>query len=152
MNDAIQQAPPRVVIVGAGFGGLAAAQAFGRAPVTVTLIDRTNHHLFQPLLYQVATAGLSPAEIAAPVRSVVAKHKNTTVVLDEVVGIDLGEKTLTLRAEESVGYDFLILAAGAGNNFFRAPRMGGVCAWTEEHRRGGRDSQARVGCVRSCGA
>ena len=80
----------RVVIVGGGFGGLAAAQALRKAPVDVTIIDQRNHHLFQPLLYQVATAALSPADIAAPIRAIVKHNRNTQVVLDRVVGVDAG--------------------------------------------------------------
>ncbi len=79
---------PRVVIVGAGFGGLQAARALHHAPVEVTVIDRQNHHLFQPLLYWVATAGLSPADISSPIRSVLKRQKNTTVFLAEVIGVD----------------------------------------------------------------
>ena len=81
---------PRVVIVGGGFGGLAAAQALGRAPVAVTLIDRKNYHTFQPLLYQVATAGLSPGEIAAPIRSILRHRKNIEVLMSEVTGFEIG--------------------------------------------------------------
>jgi len=81
-----------VVIIGGGFGGLAAARELARAPVRVTILDRTNHHLFQPLLYQVAMAGLSPADIAAPIRSVVRRQRNTTVYLSEVSAIDLARR------------------------------------------------------------
>src|SRR5579862_1630749 len=80
---------PKVVIIGAGFGGLMAAKALASAPVDVTVIDQHNYHLFQPLLYQVATAGLSPADIAAPIRSVLAKQRNATVILAEVSGVDV---------------------------------------------------------------
>src|SRR5262250_2374470 len=84
--------PPRVVIVGAGFGGLVAARALRKAPVKVTVIDRRNYHLFQPLLYQVATAGLSPADIASPIRSILRDQANTTVILARVSGIDVGQR------------------------------------------------------------
>ena len=106
-----------VVIVGGGFGGLNAAMSLRSAPVRVTLIDRTNHHLFQPLLYQVATAGLSPADIAVPIRSVLSKQKNTRVLLAEAQGLDLEGKRLLLDKGE-IKYDYLILAVGATHNFF----------------------------------
>lgn len=106
-----------VVIVGGGFGGLNAAMQLKNAPVRVTLIDRTNHHLFQPLLYQVATAGLSPADIAVPIRSVLSKQKNTRVLLAEARGINLKEKQLLLDKGE-ISYDYLVLAVGATHNFF----------------------------------
>src|SRR5438876_6524093 len=108
---------PHVVIVGGGFGGLTAARALKRAPVHVTLIDRTNHHLFQPLLYQVAMAGLSPAEIASPIRSILQSQRNATVLLAEVVGVDFGRRKVLLRDSE-VSYDYLILATGAQTNYF----------------------------------
>jgi len=106
-----------VVIVGGGFGGLNAAMSLKNAPVRVTLVDRTNHHLFQPLLYQVATAGLSPADIAVPIRSVLSKQKNTRVLLAEAQGIDLEGKRLLLDKGE-IKYDYLILAVGATHNYF----------------------------------
>ena len=108
----------RVVIVGAGFGGLAAAQALARAPVEVTLIDRRNHHLFQPLLYQVATAGLSPADIAAPIRSILRNQKNARVMLDTVVGIDRAEQVVRLAGGALVPYDRLVVATGAQDSYF----------------------------------
>jgi NADH dehydrogenase len=108
---------PHVVIVGGGFGGLNAAKALASAPVRVTLVDRTNHHLFQPLLYQVAMAGLSPAEIAAPIRSIVGGQPNTTVLLAEVRRVDLVGKRVVLDDRE-LPYNYLILAAGAENSFF----------------------------------
>lgn len=108
---------PHVVIVGAGFGGLRAAKALGKAPVQVTVIDRTNHHLFQPLLYWVATAGLSPADICAPIRHVLRKQKNAEVMLAEVTGVDVQEQRI-LMGERSVKYDYLILATGAYDNYF----------------------------------
>ena len=111
---------PHVIIVGGGFGGLTAAQALRRAPVRVTLLDRTNHHLFQPLLYQVATAGLSPSEIASPIRSVLRRQRNTRVLLAEVTRVNLDARTITIRQEGAVemSYDYLILATGAQTNYF----------------------------------
>src|ERR1043165_2722618 len=111
---------PHVVIVGAGFGGLNAAMALGRAPVQVTLIDQHNYHLFQPLLYQVATAGLSPGNIAYPIRAVVRKQANTRVLLAEVAGIDTVARKVILRDSE-IAYDFLILATGARHSYFSHP-------------------------------
>lgn len=111
----------RVVIVGGGFGGLNAAKALGRAPVDVTLIDRRNFHLFQPLLYQVATGALSPGEVASPLRHVVGRNKNTRVLLNEVSAIDAGARELILSSGDRVGYDTLILAAGARHHYFGHP-------------------------------
>ncbi len=110
-------AQPHVVIVGAGFGGLNAAWSLRRAKAQVTIIDRRNHHLFQPLLYQVATAGLSPANIAYPIRSIVRRNLNTTVLLEEVHSIDLDRRCVT-TTQSDIKYDFLILAAGADNSYF----------------------------------
>jgi NADH dehydrogenase len=111
------QSATRVVIVGAGFGGLNAARALGRAPVQVTVVDRKNHHTFQPLLYQVATAGLSPGEIAAPIRSIFRSDKNIEVLMAEVTGFDL-ERRMVITAEAELPYDYLIVAAGAGHSYF----------------------------------
>jgi NADH dehydrogenase len=115
-------APHRVVIVGGGFGGLPAARLLGRKPVDVTLIDRRNHHLFQPLLYQVATGLLPPGQIAVPIRHVVRRHKNVRVELAEVTGFDLDRRvvhTTILGAEQrEVSYDSLIVAAGVGQSYF----------------------------------
>src|SRR5271168_787576 len=111
------QAPYRVVIVGAGFGGLNVAQSLASAPVSITVIDRKNHHTFQPLLYQVATAGLSPGEIAEPIRSILRHHKNIEVLMAEVTGFDL-ERRMVQTAEQEVPYDSLILAAGASHAYF----------------------------------
>jgi NADH dehydrogenase len=107
----------RVVVIGGGFGGLYAVKALRRAPVRVTLIDRRNFHLFQPLLYQVATGGLSPGDIAAPLRSVLRRQKNTEVVLGEVTGIDVANRRL-LTASWSMEYDSLVVAAGAAHSYF----------------------------------
>ncbi len=111
---------PRVVIVGAGFGGLSAAMELARHEVDVTLIDRQNHHLFQPLLYQVATAGLSPADIAAPIRSIVKTHPRTQVLLDTVTGVDTSARKVLLISGAQVCYDALILATGATHSYFGA--------------------------------
>ncbi len=110
-------AAPHVVIIGAGFGGLTAARALASAPVRVTVIDRRNHHLFQPLLYQVATAGLSPAQITAPIRTVLRKQTNTTVLLAKVHGIDTKQREVILD-DRRIVYDFLIVATGARHFYF----------------------------------
>lgn len=111
---------PRVVIVGGGFGGLVVARALARAPVHITLLDRTNHHLFQPLLYQVASAGLAPNHIASPIRSILAKQRNVAVQLATVTAVDLAAKRVVLE-DGVVDYDFLVLAAGAQTNYFGHP-------------------------------
>jgi NADH:ubiquinone reductase (H+-translocating) len=108
---------PRVLVVGAGFGGLEATKHLGNKPVGVTLIDRTNYHLFQPLLYQVATAALSPADIAAPVRAVVTKYENIDVILAEVQSVDLTAR-LVRTGERSYHYDYLVLATGSRHSYF----------------------------------
>ena len=108
---------PRVVIIGGGFGGLNAARGLRKADVEVVLIDRHNYHLFQPLLYQVATAGLSPADIASPIRSVLERQKNARVLLGEVDRVDRQNRKVHLRDGE-VDYDYLIIAAGMQNNYF----------------------------------
>src|SRR6476469_4015187 len=101
---------PNVVIVGAGFGGIEAAKALRRAPVDVTLIDRQNHHCFQPLLYQVATAALSPADIAWPIRHILRGQDNATVLLAEVVGVDIAGRRVLLSGAEPLPYDQLVIA------------------------------------------
>src|SRR4051812_36659720 len=112
--------PLRVVIVGGGFAGLNAARALRRAPVNVTLIDRRNFHLFQPLLYQVATGGLSPANIAAPLRSIVERQKNCQVLWGEVRGFDVQQRVVQFDQSE-IAYDTLIVAAGARHSYFGHP-------------------------------
>jgi NADH:quinone reductase (non-electrogenic) len=113
---------PRVVIVGGGFGGLAAAKALGKAPVEVMLIDRTNHHVFQPLLYQVATSVLAPSQMSAPIRDVLRRNKNTTVIMGEVTGVDKAQRCVFVndidREHVPVPYDYLILATGARHSYF----------------------------------
>src|SRR3954466_878790 len=113
---------PRVVIVGGGFGGLAAAKALGKAPVEVILIDRTNHHVFQPLLYQVATSVLAPSQMSSPIREVLRRHRNTTVIMGEVTGVDKAQRCVFVkdagREQVPVQYDYLILATGARHSYF----------------------------------
>jgi NADH dehydrogenase len=113
---------PRVVIVGAGFAGLSAARALGRTPVDVLVVDRENHHLFQPLVYQVAMAALSAPDISAPVRSILARHQNTRVVLAEVTEIDLDKRRAHARVYPndtiSIAYDYLVVASGSEPNYF----------------------------------
>src|SRR5438094_6896579 len=108
---------PHVVIVGGGFGGLYAARALAGQPVRVTLVDRRNHHLFQPLLYQVATAALNPSDIAAPIRGVLSRQKNVTVLLAEAGAVDVAQKKVLLDGD-ALDYDYLILAAGATHSYF----------------------------------
>ena len=118
MNDTKTASLPHVVIVGGGFGGLYAAKSLKNAPVRVTLIDKRNFHLFQPLLYQVATGSLSPADIASPLRVILSKHKNTQVLLDKVVDIDTTEKKVFLEDKEELDYDALIVATGVSHHYF----------------------------------
>src|ERR1700746_3913081 len=115
-------AQPRIVILGGGFAGLAAAKALKKSPAEITLIDRTNHHLFQPLLYQVATSVLTPNQIATPIRSILRNQKNTTVILGEVTGVDKDQKCVFVsdadRQNVPITYDYLILATGASHSYF----------------------------------
>jgi len=113
----MDQKIPRVAIIGAGFGGLMAARTLSRYPVQITLIDRQNFHTFQPLLYQVATAGLSPGEIAAPIRWIMRRHRNVEVLMSEVQGFDLPRRVVKMEDGE-VSYDYLIVAAGASHAYF----------------------------------
>ena len=110
-----------IVILGCGFGGLFAAQALAGAPVRVTVIDRANHHLFQPLLYQVATAGLSAPAIAAPIRQILEAQKNATVLMADVQAIDTARRVVVLEDAEEIAYDFLIVATGATHSYFGHP-------------------------------
>ena len=111
------QARPKVVIVGAGFGGLQAAKSLARAAVDVTVVDRLNHHCFQPLLYQVATAALSPADVAWPIRHILRKQENATVLMAEVRGIDTGSRIVHTDSLD-IPYDYLVLATGATHSYF----------------------------------
>ncbi|HEX5655572.1 MAG TPA: NAD(P)/FAD-dependent oxidoreductase [Polyangiales bacterium] len=108
----------RVVIVGGGFGGLTAAKALRKSPARVTVVDRTNHHLFQPLLYQVAMAGLAPSEIASPIRGLLGRQPRCTVLLDDVTNVDFVAKRVELREGSPLEYDYLILAPGARTAYF----------------------------------
>ena len=116
-GDNYNRQPPRVVIVGGGFGGLAAARALASSPVQITLVDRRNYHLFRPLLYQVATGLLSGDEISAPLRSVFKDHENVDVLMDEVIGIDTDNRQVRL-SRGKISYDYLILATGIRHNYF----------------------------------
>src|SRR5271156_1607553 len=117
-----KMAEPKIIIVGGGFAGLAAAKALRKTPAKVDLIDRTNHNVFQPLLYQVATSVLTPSQIAAPIRSVLRNHKNTTVILGEVTGVDKDQKCVFFsdadRQNVPIAYDYLVLATGASHGYF----------------------------------
>jgi len=108
---------PKVVVIGGGFGGLNAVKTLAKQPVRVTLIDRWNHHLFQPLLYQVATGALPPSDIASPLRSILRRQENAEVILAEVTAVDLNTRTVQL-ADGAMTYDYLILSAGARNSYF----------------------------------
>ncbi len=139
--DEVNGQRPRVVIVGAGFAGLTVAKRLGKAWADITLIDRQNHHLFQPLLYQVATAGLSPADIAWPIRSLVRRQRNTRVLLGTVTGVDRARKHVILDGR-TVAYDVLVLATGASHGYFghdswadHAPGLKTVDDATEIRRR-----------------
>jgi len=118
MLQTVPGARPRVVIVGAGFGGLETARKLVRSLVDVTVIDRHNYHLFQPLLYQVATAALSPADIAAPIRVILRHQQNATVLLDEVIGIDAAARRVETRFGAAQTYDYLVVATGSQYTYF----------------------------------
>jgi NADH dehydrogenase len=118
MPTAMNNKRPRVVIIGGGFGGLRAAKRLAGKDVDVKLIDIKNHHTFQPLLYQVATAVLSPGEIASPIRRILQKAKNVEVILGEAVRIDKGNKEVVLKVGDRIKYDYLIVAAGARHSYF----------------------------------
>ena len=119
---------PHVVIVGGGFAGLGVCRKLAGRPVSITLVDRANHHLFQPLLYQVAMAGLSPADIAIPIRAVLRRQPNARVIMAEAVGVDFEGRRLLLHDGEALGYDYLVVAAGASTNFFGREQTWGTHA------------------------
>src|SRR6202050_5622630 len=113
---------PKIVIIGGGFGGLAAARALRKTPAQIILIDRTNHHVFQPLLYQVATSVLAPGKIGSPIRNILRKQQNTTVILGEVTGVDKDKKCVLVssadRVDVPITYDFLVVATGVTHSYF----------------------------------
>src|ERR1700709_782132 len=109
----------RVVVIGGGFGGMNAALGLAKLPVDITLVDRKNHHTFQPLLYQVALAVLSPAEIAQPIRSILRDHQNIEVLMDEVVSFDLPQQRVQLKTGAQLEYDYLVLATGSTHSYLR---------------------------------
>src|ERR1700680_2513335 len=116
---------PQVVIVGAGFGGMAAATALRGAPVDVTIIDRVNHHCFQPLLYQVATAVLSPADVAWPIRQILRRQQHVTVLMAALTSVHMAARLVRLNDAEPIAYDHLVIATGAAHSYF------GHDAWAE---------------------
>jgi NADH dehydrogenase len=125
VND-VERVRPRVVVIGAGFGGITAAQRLGKLDVDVTIVDRKNHHTFQPLLYQVALAVLSPGDIAQPIRSILSKYRNTEVIMDEVLGIDTRARRVTLKSGAVMVYDYLIVATGSTHSYFGHPEWSKV--------------------------
>src|SRR5271167_3625645 len=118
----VQSGTPHVVIIGGGFGGIAAAKALRHCEADVTIIDRRNHHIFQPLLYQVATAVLAPADVAAPIRQLSARQKNVSVLLGEVTGLDLGTRSVDVKypgaGDKKITFDYLVVAAGVQSSYF----------------------------------
>src|SRR5215472_2633664 len=140
---------PHVVIVGGGFAGLAAAKALRKTPAKVVLIDRTNHYLFQPLLYQVATSELTAGQIATPIRNILRNQKNTTVIMGEVTAVDKDRNCVISsdadRQNVSIAYDYLILATGASHSYFGHRFCGVRAGFEESRRRGGRPKQDLAG-------
>ena len=118
MEQNLAAARPRIVIIGAGFGGLSAAKWLAGAPFDVTIVDQHNYHLFQPLLYQVATAALSPADIASPIRSIMHRQENAKVVLAQVSGIDAARQEVLAEGGRRIPFDHLIVATGAQHAYF----------------------------------
>ncbi|MFO7700335.1 MAG: FAD-dependent oxidoreductase, partial [Acidimicrobiia bacterium] len=113
-----QESPVRVLIVGGGFGGLEAAKGLAGADVSVTMIDRRNHHVFQPLLYEVATAGLSPGDIAFPIRSILRRQSNARVLLGDVTAVDVEQRRVQTSGSGPIDFDYLVLATGASHSYF----------------------------------
>ena len=125
--NVINNHSPRVVVLGAGFGGLTFCQTFTHSTAQITVVDRQNHHLFQPLLYQVATAGLSAPEIAQPIRSILRNRQNVTVLLRDVTGLDLAQRKVRL-GDDVLPYDYLVLALGSVTGYFGHPEWGETSA------------------------
>ena len=148
MNTLNSQAarPTHVVVLGGGFGGLTTVRRLAGSQARITLVDRQNHHLFQPLLYQVATASLAAPSIAAPLRHIVRKQRNVTVLLDEVTGVDLARKQVQCGAS-TLDYDYLVVATVSHAQLFRSRRLGTICASAEDPRRRVADSPACAACV-----
>ena len=158
------QERPRVVILGAGFGGLEAAKTLARAPVDITILDRQNYHCFQPLLYQVATAALSPAEVAWPIRHILRRQLNATVYMAEVTGIDFAAHAVNTKSG-SFPFDFLIVATGATHSYFgqtigphsrpassasKMPHVFAAASWKRSSKRSLRGTTTSAGvCSRS---
>ena len=117
---------PRVVIIGAGFAGINAARRLGHVPVNVTVVDRKNHHTFQPLLYQVALAVLSPGDIAQPIRTILRDNRNTEVLMDEVISFDVNARRVYLKSGAELDYDYLILATGSTHSYFGKPERAAI--------------------------
>ena len=137
---------PRIVIIGAAFGGLSAAQRLAQVAADIIVIDRRNHHLFQPLLYQVATAALSPADIAAPIRGILSRQPNTVVILGTVTGIDLAGRTVLL-GDRRVSYDQLIIGTGARESYFGHDEWSAVTSGLKSIERRDVDATPHPGCV-----
>lgn len=141
----------RVVIVGAGFGGLQAVHQLAGAPVDVTLVDRRNHHLFQPLLYQVATASLATSEIAWPIRHLLRGRPEVTTLLATVTGVDTDARRVLLDGGGTLPYDTLILRDGRPSRLFRPRRMGAICPGPEDARGRHHDQTPHPARLRACG-
>jgi NADH:ubiquinone reductase (H+-translocating) len=143
---------PHVVIVGGGFAGIAAVKALRHCEANVTVIDRRNHYIFQPLLYQVATAVLAPADVAAPIRQLSARQKNVSVLLAEVIGVDLGSRFVAVKypggGTKKIAFDYLVVAAGSAIELLRSFRICQVCALLEEHHGRANNSIKNPECIR----
>lgn len=135
----------RVVIIGGGFGGLETAKALARSPVAITLIDRQNHHCFQPLLYQVATAALSPADVAWPIRGILSRQRNATVLMANAEDIDVSHRVVRTNAGD-FAYDELVIATGATHAYFGHEDLDTPCPWAEADRGCDRDQTANPYC------
>jgi len=143
-----EAADHHVVIIGGGFGGLYAAKVLGKADIRVTLIDKRNFHLFQPLLYQVATGGLSPGDVAAPLRAVVKRHRRTRVLAAHVDSIDVDQRHVLLESGDVVAYDDLIVATGMQYHYFGSDRLAAGNGQPEDGGRRPRHPQPHLRCLR----